>query len=58
MGQTYRLLKIVTQPAIPEQIARLGNDRAPIMHAPKPSSAVTFADPGPSTNGSSRTELF
>jgi len=31
-GKDYRLLKIVTQPATPEQIARLGNDRAPVVH--------------------------
>jgi hypothetical protein len=30
-GKDYRLLKIVTQPATPEQFARLGNDRAPIV---------------------------
>jgi hypothetical protein len=30
-GKAYRLLKIVTQAAQPEQIARLGNDRAPIV---------------------------
>jgi hypothetical protein len=30
-GKAYRLLKIVTQPATPEQIARLGNDRAPVV---------------------------
>lgn len=33
-GKQYRLLKIVTQPATPEQIARLGNDRAPVVHPP------------------------
>src|SRR5579862_8588811 len=36
-GKDYRLLKIVTQSATPEQIARLGNDRAPIVHPPKTS---------------------
>jgi hypothetical protein len=30
-GKDYRLLKIVTQPATHDQIARLGNDRAPIV---------------------------
>ena len=30
-GKEYRLLKIVTQPATPEQLARLGNDRAPVV---------------------------
>jgi hypothetical protein len=30
-GKQYRLLKIVTQPATPDQIARLGNDRAPVV---------------------------
>jgi hypothetical protein len=29
--KNYRLLKIVTQPATPEQAARLGNDRAPVI---------------------------
>ena len=33
-GKDYRLLKIVTQPATPEQLARLGNDRAPIVIPP------------------------
>src|SRR6478735_8443965 len=33
-GKAYRLLKIVTQPATPDQIARLGNDRAPIVRLP------------------------
>jgi hypothetical protein len=60
-GKDYRLLKIVTPPATPEQIARLGNDRAPIVHPTKPGSAVPFErapDPSPSTSGSSQTELF
>jgi hypothetical protein len=30
-GKDYRLLKIVTQPATPEQETRLGNDRAPVL---------------------------
>jgi len=30
-GKNYRLLKIVTQPATPDQLARLGNDRAPVV---------------------------
>ena len=30
-GKTYRLLKIVTQPASAEQMAKLGNDRAPVV---------------------------
>jgi len=33
-GKDYRLLKIVTQPATPEQVARLGNDRAPVLVLP------------------------
>jgi hypothetical protein len=33
-GKEYRLLKIVTQPATPEQLARLGNDRAPVVLSP------------------------
>ena len=35
-GKDYRLLKIVTQPATPEQVERLGNDRAPIVRRPSP----------------------
>jgi hypothetical protein len=34
-GKEYRLLKIVTQPATPDQLARLGNDRAPIIVKPE-----------------------
>jgi len=30
-GKAYRLLKIVTQPATGDQVARLGNDRAPVI---------------------------
>lgn len=30
-GKDYRLLKIVTQPATSDQLARLGNDRAPVV---------------------------
>ena len=30
-GKDYRLLKVLTQPATPDQLARLGNDRAPIV---------------------------
>ena len=30
-GEHYRLLKMVTRPATPDQIARLGNDRAPVV---------------------------
>lgn len=30
-GKEYRLLKVVTQPATADQIARLGNDRAPVV---------------------------
>ncbi len=33
-GKEYRLLKIVTQPASAEQMARLGNDRAPVVFSP------------------------
>ncbi len=32
--KTYRLLKIVTQPATQDQIAKLGNDRAPVVLPP------------------------
>ena len=30
-GKAYRLLKVLTQSATPEQLAKLGNDRAPVM---------------------------
>lgn len=33
-GKEYRLLKVVTQPATPDQLARLGNDRAPVVVLP------------------------
>src|ERR1041385_5263276 len=33
-GKNYRLLKILTQPATADQLARLGNDRAPIVRPP------------------------
>ena len=33
-GKTYRLLKVLTQPATPEQFARMGNDRAPVVAPP------------------------
>ncbi len=35
-GKDYRLLKVVTQAATPEQISRLGNDRVPVFVAPVP----------------------
>jgi hypothetical protein len=31
-GKDYRLLKIVTQPATPNQLARFGNPRVPVVH--------------------------
>lgn len=30
-GKDYRLLKVVTQPASPDQMLRLGSDRVPIL---------------------------
>lgn len=37
-GKSYRLLKVVTQPATSDQMARLGNDRAPVVRQlPEPS---------------------
>jgi hypothetical protein len=33
-GKAYRLLKVVTQPATPDQLTRLGNDRAPVVIPP------------------------
>ena len=41
-GKQYRLLKIVTQPATPDQIARLGNDRAPVVHPPESQGKITI----------------
>jgi hypothetical protein len=35
-GKAYRLLKIVTQAATQEQIARLGNERAPVLNSRPP----------------------
>jgi hypothetical protein len=32
-GKEYRLLKVVTQPATAEQLARLGNDRVPVFRS-------------------------
>ena len=32
-GKSYRLLKVITQPATPDQIDRLGNDRAPVVQS-------------------------
>ena len=34
-GKDYRLLKVVTQPATADQIARLGNDRVPVLRLPE-----------------------
>ena len=33
-GKTYRLLKVLTQPATPEQFERMGNDRMPVIVPP------------------------
>lgn len=33
-GKDYRLLKVVTQPATPDQAQRLGNDRMPLFSTP------------------------
>jgi len=30
-GKDYRLLKVLTPPATPDQLTRLGNDRAPVF---------------------------
>ena len=35
-GKDYRLLKVLTQPATADQIARLGNDRAPVVLSRRP----------------------
>lgn len=39
-GKNYRLLKVVTQPATAEQLARLGNDRVPVL---RPNSSAVEA---------------
>jgi len=47
-GKDYRLLKIMTQPATPEQLVRLGNDRAPVVQigcGPLGSPPVAAAEP-------------
>lgn len=49
-GRDYRLLKIVTQPATPEQIARLGNDRVPVFHRPESPASAT-AHPAAAARG-------
>jgi hypothetical protein len=41
-GKNYRLLKIVTQSATPEQIARLGNDRAPVVRSSGSSNVASI----------------
>jgi hypothetical protein len=40
-GKDYRLLKVVTQPATPEQVQRLGNDRVPVFAPPVMGSAAS-----------------
>ena len=45
-GKDYRLLKVVTQQATPDQFARLGNDRAPILRLP-PGEPAPQNDPAP-----------
>jgi hypothetical protein len=35
-GKDYRLLKVLTQPTTPDQFARWGNDRAPVIHEAGP----------------------
>ena len=42
-GKDYRLLKVVTQAATADQLARLGNDRAPVLRSPSPQS-ITLQD--------------
>jgi hypothetical protein len=43
-GKEYRLLKVLTQPASADQVARLGNDRAPVF---RPMSAKSGASAPP-----------
>lgn len=44
-GKDYRLLKIVTQPATADQIARLGNDRAPVVRKAKAATEKPPTEP-------------
>ncbi len=50
-GKEYRLLKVVTQAATPDQIARLGNDRVPLICS-APVGVVT--EPPPPTTPSAK----
>lgn len=60
-GKEYRLLKVVTQPATPDQLARLGNDRVPILRLP-PDGTATVNElpkrPEPQPPRDEQTELF
>jgi hypothetical protein len=53
-GKDYRLLKVVTQAATADQIARLGNDRVPLFSLlaarPLPRPAVPAEHPAPPAN--------
>lgn len=44
-GEHYRLLKVVTQPATPDQFSRLGNDRTPVVIPAKPQSPGSAEKP-------------
>ena len=52
-GKDYRLLKVVTQPATGEQLARLGNDRVPVVRpGDGPLGAVPPPEPQPPAKSS------
>ncbi len=44
-GKAYRLLKVLTQPATPDQLARLRNDRAPVVVAATPATSPEDSAP-------------
>jgi hypothetical protein len=47
-GKEYRLLKVVTQPATPGQLASLGNDRVPVFpHVPAEAIILPAASASP-----------
>lgn len=60
-GKEYRLLKVLTQPATPDQFARLGNDRAPVLRVPPGGSIAQSAPaslPAPPPPKEEQAKLF
>ena len=51
-GKNYRLLKVVTRPATPEQWEKLGNDRAPVVQrGTGPAGSIPPPDSGQHSPG-------